>query len=418
VAEDFYDALCRETFQTTVALAGEVEYYDCFQVQALLVKRGVGESQKLLETLTGWMESVPSAVNVGAHAQIVLEASRRRAVIAAAMDVLRRAYDPESELTGIVGEVQRRIVDMFTPRGTGEPVLVKDILPEVLLMLDERATGHGRKWSIGTGYTLLDAEVAFLIPGGLTVLAARPSMGKTTFALNLLANITRAGMPAALFTLETGRHDVVRNLLSLLSRIEGHRIRSAKLLHSEFDSLQEAVGKLSTASLYIDDSTPLTVEELRARCRWLTMKHKIELISVDYLQLLRLGQQTQSMVERVTRISAMLKTIARELEVPILALSQLSRDVEHRDNHRPQLSDLRESGALEQDADVVAFLYREDYYNPKAEAGPTEIIVRKNRNGPVATVILDYDRKCFRFSEPKSDKPEADFWDTEKGETK
>ncbi len=404
-ADDFYMPAHAEVFRALVGLYDRNEPVDLVLATNDLSARGRLETVGGVEALVALMESVPNAAHAEAYAKLVREASERRRLVQAASEILRDAHDGASRTSAeLLDAAEARIFAVAHGRGNQEildmPALVKAALRRIDAMQDG---GGDATRGLRTHYSDLDKKLNGLAPGGLYVIAGRPSMGKTSFALNILDHICiRDGVPALLFTLEVTKEQVAENMLCQNARVDAHRLLRGELSNDEYAKVPEAAGRLIKAPLWVDDSPGLTVMRLRAKARRLLSRHKIGLIVVDYLQLLTLGGPVESRQIEISRLSAALKQMARELQVPVITLSQLNRSVEQRQDKRPLMGDLRESGSIEQDADAVMLLYREEYYNKeKLDArGKAEIILAKNRNGPTGTIDLFFFPNMMRFENP------------------
>jgi len=345
--------------------------------------------------------SVPTAANVHYHARIVHEKAQLRSLINAATEIAGAAYESADEVEDIMDSAEKRILAVSSGKRSKDFVPLQDILLDTLEQIDLRYNNKGSITGLPTGFTELDHLTAGLQKSDLILVAARPSMGKTAFTLNIAAHVVlRAKEPVAFFSLEMSKEQLVQRLLCSEGRIDSQRLRVGELEEKEWGDLIDTANRLSAAPLYIDDTPGITVMELRSKARRLKAEHGLSLIVIDYLQLMqgRGNKSGDNRQQEISEISRSLKALARELNVPVIALSQLSRSVESRQIKRPMLSDLRESGSLEQDADIVMFLYREDYYDPETEnKNITEVIIAKHRNGPVDTVDLTFLKQFTKF---------------------
>jgi len=404
-ADDFYMPSHAEVYRALVALYDRNEPVDLVLATNDLMARGRLEAVGGVEFLVSLMESVPNSGHALAYARLVRECSERRRLVHAASEILRDAHEgPTRTAAELIDEAEARIFGIAHGRGQQDvldmPTLVKAALRRIDAMQEE---GADATRGLRTHYSDLDKKLNGLAPGGLYVIAGRPSMGKTSFALNILEHVcVRDNVPGLLFTLEVTKEQVAENMLCQNARVDAHRLLRGELSNDEYAKVPEAAGRLIKAPLYVDDTPGLTVMRLRAKARRLRAKHKIGLVVVDYLQLLTLGGPVESRQIEISRLSAALKQMARELEVPVITLSQLNRSVEQRQDKRPLMGDLRESGSIEQDADAVMLLYREEYYNKeKLEArGKAEVILAKNRNGPTGTIDLFFFPNMMRFENP------------------
>lgn len=353
------------------------------------------------EYIRSLMEAVPYSTNVADYARIVADKSALRQLIRMCEETIGSCYQSEKPLTEIMNDAEQRIFRV-TQRGYGRQfVPIGEIVMQALDNIEKASKTDGNVTGIPTGFTELDYKTAGLQNSDLILIAARPSMGKSALALSLAENVTRKGYGVALFSLEMSSEQLVKRLFSMKSHVDSQSIRTGEMTDKEWEDLIEGAGELGRSRLIIDDTPGITVAELRSRCRKYKMEHGLDLIMIDYLQLMTGSsvRASDSRQQEVSDISRSLKALARELNVPVIALSQLSRAVESRPDHRPMLSDLRESGAIEQDADIVMFIYRDEYYNKDSEKkGVAEIIIAKQRNGPVGTVELSYIPKYTRFA--------------------
>jgi len=400
----FYKEAHRKIWRAMEALRARGEPVDLVTLAEELKKNGELEEVGGHTYLVGLSEATPTAAYAEHYARIVAEKAVLRRLIAAAGEVMRLAYDEAGSVEEIVDQAGKLILDVATHGPRHDFLGMRELVTEA----HERITRLREDGSVGdllpTGFADLDRMIGGLGPGSLNIIAARPSMGKTAFALTIAQNVAlRDATPVAIFSLEMPALDLVLRMLSSEARVDMNRIRQAQLSDRDYERLVNAAGRIYDAPIFIDDTPGLTLMELRARARRLAAHHKVGLIIIDYMQLMSGGQSNRNGENRQQEIAAIsrgLKSLARELEVPVVALSQLSRAVESRPNKRPMLSDLRESGSIEQDADLVLFIYRDDYYNEHSEkAGIAEIIIGKQRNGPVGTVELQFHAAHVRFND-------------------
>ncbi len=334
------------------------------------------------------------------YAQIVQEKWFRRQLVRAGQQIDTLAHDQERELSDVLSQAQEEVFRLSHADARRGSVLIAPLVREVLKEVEDSYGNEHKILGVSTGFFDLDVMTSGLQPGDLSIIAARPSMGKSTLVLNIAQNIARNNLPVLIFSLEMPARHVVMRMLAAEAEIDFGRLRSGSLTEEHWESLAQATSRLISATIFINDARGLTVQELRAEGRRLKAQYdNLAVIIVDYLQLLSGSSKYYGRVEEISDISRSLKTLAWELNVPIIACSQLSREVERRPDKRPQLSDLRESGAIEQDADVVAFLYREDYYDDQSEEdqGLADLIFRKQRNGPTGTIQLEFKKKLMRF---------------------
>ena len=411
-ANDFYDPKHSRIYEAIALLYERHSPIDILTLSDQLRSSGfldfVGGSAYLTE-LTNY---VPTAAHVEQYAEIVSQKSLRRRLIKASQDIISLGYDESRNLQELIEEAESGLFQVSQQHVKQDVTSLETILGESFDRLDELHKDRGKIRGIPTGYKDLDGVLAGLQRSDLFILAARPSMGKTALALNIAHNVAlQSKEPVLIFSLEMSKEQLVDRMLSMESGVDAWALRTGNLTDADFEKIGQAMGSLSEAPIYIDDSPGITVSELRTKSRREAHQHQLGLIIVDYLQLMSGGGRFGSegnRVQEISEISRGLKGIARELGVPLMALSQLSRSVESRSPQIPQLADLRESGSIEQDADVVAFIYREDYYNPQSERkNVTDILIKKHRNGPTGGVELyfDKDKQRFRSLDTKHGQP-------------
>ena len=400
-ADDFYRETHRLIFEAMMQLKERTEPVDLVTLTEQLKKADKLAKIGGIPALSLIANSVPTAANVHYHARIVHEKAQLRSLINAATEIASAAYESADEVEDIMDRAEKRILQVASGKRSKDFVPLQDILLDTLEQIDLRYNNKGSITGLPTGFTELDHLTAGLQKSDLILVAARPSMGKTAFTLNIAAHVVlRAKEPVAFFSLEMSKEQLVQRLLCSEGRIDSQRLRVGELEEKEWGDLIDTANRLSAAPLYIDDTPGITVMELRSKARRLKAEHGLSLIVIDYLQLMqgRASKSGDNRQQEISEISRSLKALARELNVPVIALSQLSRSVESRQIKRPMLSDLRESGSLEQDADIVMFLYREDYYDPETEnKNITEVIIAKHRNGPVDTVDLTFLKQFTKF---------------------
>ena len=400
-ADDFYRETHRLIFEAMMELKERTEPVDLVTLTEQLKKADKLAKIGGIPALSLIANSVPTAANVHYHARIVHEKAQLRSLINAATEIAGAAYESADEVEDIMDSAEKRILQVASGKRSKDFVPLQDILLDTLEQIDLRYNNKGSITGLPTGFTELDHLTAGLQKSDLILVAARPSMGKTAFTLNIAAHVVlRAKEPVAFFSLEMSKEQLVQRLLCSEGRIDSQRLRVGELEEKEWGDLIDTANRLSAAPLYIDDTPSITVMELRSKARRLKAEHGLSLIVIDYLQLMqgRASKSGDNRQQEISEISRSLKALARELNVPVIALSQLSRSVESRQVKRPMLSDLRESGSLEQDADIVMFLYREDYYDPETEnKNITEVIIAKHRNGPVDTVDLTFLKQFTKF---------------------
>lgn len=413
-ADHFYLGTHSDVFGVLTELYDANRAIDIVLLREELQRRGLLEKIGGTSFLSRIVASVPTAANAEHYARIVAEAGLRRAVIQAANDIEVEAYDGARTAGDLIDFAESRYFDLDRRSDSGEALPIKDVLVETFARIDAMQGAAGRVTGVPTGFYDLDDMTSGLQPGELIIVAARPSMGKTSFCLNLAEHAAVAeNRPVAIFSLEMSKQNLVQNMLCSRARVDAHRLRRGFLADEDWGRLSSAVGKLSEASVFIDDTPGLSPLLLRAKSRRLKARHDISLIVIDYLQLMEVPQMSRSKdpnrQAEISYISRSLKGLARELSVPIIALSQLNRSVDSREDHVPRMSDLRESGAIEQDADVIMFLYRPEYYETDPEkqaelAGQAQCIVGKQRNGPTGTVHLTFLKQFMRFESAARDR--------------
>ncbi len=398
--EDFYHPAHREIFDAMHALNTQMRPCDLLTVDEELSRRGtisgVGGTAYLIE-LT---QAVPSTVNARSYMEIVDEKSTLRKLITAGNEISNECYLQADPVNLILSRAEKSIFDIVMRRNEGSTLThISEILPNTYTRIQELAQLKGGLDGVPTGFPDLDSLLTGLHGGELIIIGARPSMGKTSFGLNITAQAARAGASVAVFSLEMPKNQLAMRLLCADARVDLQSVRHGSLKDQDWIALSSALGPLASAGIYIDDTSGITPTQLRSRCRRLKMDRKLDMIVVDYLQLMASDGHAENRQNEVSEISRNLKGIAKELDVPLVALAQLSRAGAQRSDKRPILSDLRDSGAIEQDADVIMFLHREEYYNPNTEdKNIAEVIVAKQRNGPLGTKKLAWLGQYTRFA--------------------
>lgn len=401
--EDFYEDRHKRIFEAMKALYDKHSPLDVLTLSDQLKGTGFLEMVGGASYLTELTNFVPTAAHVEQYAEIVSQKALRRRLIKASQDIVGLGYDEAQSLQDLIEQAETKLFEVSQQHVKQDITSLEAILSDSFDRLDELHKDKGKLRGIPTGFKDLDNLLAGLQRSDLFILAARPSIGKTAMVLNLAHNVAvQAHEPVLIFSLEMSKEQLVDRMLSRESGVDAWALRTGNLTDNDFEKLGHAMGTLSEAQIYIDDSPGITVSDLRTKARREAHQRPLGLIIVDYLQLMsggsRFGSESNR-VQEISEISRGLKGIARELNVPLIALSQLSRSVESRNPQIPQLSDLRESGSIEQDADVVAFLYREDYYNPESERqNIMDVFVKKHRNGPVGSVELYFDREKQHIS--------------------
>ena len=348
--------------------------------------------------ITEVSSSVPSTANLSSYVKIVDEKSTLRKLIKSATNIIEDSYNKQGEVEDVLDKAQKKIFDISEKRSSSDFEPLKDVLERGFLEIERLFNNKGEITGVGSGFIDLDAKTSGFQKGDMILIAARPSMGKTTFALNIAEHAAlREGKSVVIFSLEMSKEQLAYKLLCSEAGVDLLKLRTGALDDDDWEKIARATGPLSKANVYIDDTAGVSVMEMRSKCRRLKMEYGIDLILIDYLQLMS-GSSSESRQQEVSEISRSIKALAKEMECPVIALSQLSRAPEQRADHRPMLSDLRESGSIEQDADVVMFLYRDEYYNRDTEEkGKAECIIAKQRNGPVGTVKLQFIGNLSKF---------------------
>ena len=390
--DDFYDPANREIFAAMVTMAAESRPIDLVTLDEELTRRGrldaIGGAAYLIELSQG----VPSAANIQAYIRIVDEKATLRRLIAAADRILQESYAGQKENQEILEDAEKAIYDITMRKGGEELQPIQPVLISTFEKIEQLVKNHGRIEGVPTGYTELDDMLTGLHPGELVLVAGRPAMGKTSIGMNFVENAAiRAGKKAAVFSLEMPAEQLAMRMLCTEARVDMQKVRRGAIDDDEWGKLADALVSIGPASIYVDCTPGITVPEVRSKARRLQLEHGLDVIMIDYLSLMSATGKTGSRQEEVSQISRTLKGLALELGVPVIALQQLSRAPTGRANHRPMLSDIRESGAIEQDADVVMFIHREDYYDPETpEKNIAELIIAKQRNGSLGTVKLGW----------------------------
>lgn len=397
--EDFYRPDRRQVFE-----AAEELYHSGVPIDMITVKNKLEEKQVFeqiggLPFLANISTSVGSSANMRHYAAIVEEKSVLRRLIRTANNISQMSYEGKTDVNAIMDTAEKGIFDIMQNRHSDQFHHIRDIAVDSIEKIEDIYRSKGKLTGVPTGFVDFDQKTAGLQKSDLILLAARPSMGKTAFALNIIQNAAiRSNVPTAVFSLEMSREQLVNRMLCSEAMLDAQRLRTGELTDSDWADLIQAMGPLSQAPIYIDDTPGVTPMEVRSKCRRLKVEKGLGLIVIDYLQLMSGNSRNDSRQQEISEISRSLKAIAREMEAPVIALSQLSRACEQRADHRPMLSDLRESGAIEQDADVVAFLYRDEYYFPDTEKkNQAELIIAKQRNGPTGTVDLTWMGQYTKF---------------------
>ena len=391
VSDDFYQHQYGILFDAITELFQEGKPVDLVTLQEHLKTKNVPEELYSVELLGSLVEQVPVSANIKYYANTVSEKSLLRRLIKANEEIANTCYLAKEPVDTILEQTEKKMFDLLQRKSTDDFVPIKDVVLNVINKIEAAAKHKGTVTGISTGFYDLDYKTSGLQPSDLVLIAARPSMGKTAFVLNLAQYIAvRNKVPTAIFSLEMSKEQLINRVLSMESGVDSQAMRTGNLTGSDWEKLAEGAGIISNAPLIIYDTPGISIGELRSKCRKYKLENNLGLVIIDYLQLMTGGsRKSESRQQEISDISRSLKALAREINAPVIALSQLSRACEQRPDHRPMLSDLRESGAIEQDADVVMFIYRDDYYNKDTDKkGISEIIIAKQRNGPIGTVEL------------------------------
>lgn len=388
--EDFYNRQYGVVFETMVELNDQGSPVDVVTLQNRLKEKDVPPEVSSLEFVRELVTVVPTSANIRYYANIVAEKSLLRKLIRLNEEIANTCYAGKESLEYILEDTEKRVFQLVQKRTADDYVPIRTVVMNAMDKIEMAAKNKGNVTGIPTGFIDLDYRTAGMQPSDLVLIAARPSMGKTAFALNIAQYVAfRKDMTVAIFSLEMSKEQLVNRMFSLESNVDAQKLRTGQLNDQEWERLIEGAGNIGKSKLIIDDTPGISISELRSKCRKYKLEHGLSMIMIDYLQLMSGSGRSDSRQQEISDISRSLKSVARELNVPVLALSQLSRAVEQRPDHRPILSDLRESGAIEQDADVVMFIYRDDYYNKDTDRkNISEIIIAKQRNGPIGTVEL------------------------------
>lgn len=399
--DDFYSPENREVFRAALQLYTKGDPIDVVTVKNQLEENGVFAEIGGVETLANIAAAVGSSVNVKSYAKIVEEKSVLRRLIKLSGELSEISYKGADDINVILDKAEKGIFDVMQNRNTDSFASIMDVAYNTFSNIEKIYNSNEKITGISTGFTDFDAKTAGLQKSDLILIAARPSMGKTAFVLNVAQYAAvRDHVPVAIFSLEMSKEQLVNRMLCAEALVDAQKVRTGELNSDDWSKLVECMGVLSEAPIYIDDTPGITAMEIRAKCRRLKIEKGLGLVVIDYLQLMSGSGRSDSRQQEISEISRSLKAIAREIEAPVIALSQLSRACEARSDHRPMLSDLRESGAIEQDADLVAFLYRDEYYFPEKteKKNQAELIIAKQRNGPTGTVNLTWLGQYTKFA--------------------
>ena len=388
--DDFYGKQNQLLYESMIQLSDQGKAVDVVTLKEQLELNGAPPELGSLEFLKEILSSVPTSVNARDYANIVKEKAILRRIIRTTEEISNRCYLGHDDVEDILTDTEKQVFDLVQTRGVSDYEPIRDVVLRSLDKIETASKTQGVVTGIPTGFIDLDYKTAGFQPSDLILIAARPAMGKTAFVLNLAEYMCfKKNYTAAIFSLEMSKEQLVNRLLSMESKVDAQNIRTGNLNDGEWDQLIESASVVGNSNLIIDDTSSISISELRSKCRKFKAEYNLGIIIIDYLQLMTAGGRQESRQQEISTISRSLKGLARELNVPVVALSQLSRAVESRDDKRPMLSDLRESGAIEQDADMVMFLYRDEYYHPDTEEkGVAEVIIAKQRHGTVGTVKL------------------------------
>ena len=401
-SDDFYQKQYGIIFDAMVELCNEGKPVDLVTLQNRLKEKELPPDISSMEYVRDLISAVPTSANVKYYANIVSEKAVLRRLIKANEEIANTCYLEKENTEVILEEAEKKLFNILQRRNNEEYVPIQQVVLNAINNIEKASKLKGSVTGIPTGFVDLDYKTSGMHPSDLVLIAARPSMGKTAFVLNIAQYMAfRKDVTVAIFSLEMSKEQLVNRLFSLESYVDAQLLRTGNLKDSDWEKLIEGAGTIGRSNLIIDDTPGISISEMRSKCRKYKMEHNLELIIIDYLQLMSgsVGGRNESRQQEISDISRSLKALARELSVPVIALSQLSRAVEQRPDHRPMLSDLRESGAIEQDADVVMFIYRDDYYNKDTEhVNEAEIIIAKQRNGPIGTVTLTWLPQYTKFA--------------------
>ena len=404
-SEDFYQNQYGVIFDAMVELCNEGKPVDLITLQNRLKEKDLPPDISNLEYVRELVNAVPTSANVKYYANIVSEKALLRRLIKVSEEIANTCYLDKEDADTILEDTERKMFHLLQKRTTGEFVPIQQVVLNAINKIEMASKTQGNVTGLPTGFIDLDYKTSGLQPSDLILIAARPSMGKTAFALNIAQYMAfKKGITVAMFSLEMSKEQFVNRMLAMESRVDSQALRTGNLKDEDWTKLVEGADIIGNSNLIIDDTPGISISELRSKCRKYKLEHDLGIIFIDYLQLMSGSGRTDSRQQEISEISRALKALARELNVPVVALSQLSRAVEQRPDHRPMLSDLRESGAIEQDADVVMFLYRDDYYHKDTEKpGISEVIIAKQRNGPIGTVELVWLAQYTQFVNAKKE---------------
>ena len=400
-ADDFYQHQYGVMYESMVELFNEGKPVDLVTLQNRLKEKDVPPEVSSLEFVRDIITTVPTSANVKYYATIVKEKAVLRRLIRVNEEIANDCYLGRDPLETILADTEKKIFDLLQSRSSGDFVPIRQVALNVLENIEKASKTKETVTGVPTGFIDLDYKTSGFQPSDFILIAARPSMGKTAFVLNVVDHVAvKKGIPCMVFSLEMSKEQLVNRMLSMESNVDSQKLRTGTLTDSDWDAVVEGVGIIGGSKLIIDDTPGISISELRSKCRKMKLEYGLSIVIIDYLQLMTgSGKSSDNRQQEISEISRSLKALAREMQAPVVALSQLSRACETRTDHRPMLSDLRESGAIEQDADVVMFLYRDDYYNKDSEMKDmAEVIIAKQRNGPIGTVNLVWMPQYTKFA--------------------
>lgn len=399
IAEDFYGRQHGVMFEAMAELYNEGKPVDLITLQERLREKAVPPEICSIEFVRELINTVPTSANIKHYAEIVREKSTLRKIIKVNQEIENECYQDQEKLEVILEDTEKKIFNLIQNRNGGDYVSIKDVVIRALEKIESASKNKGAVTGISTGFYDLDYKTSGFQPSDFILIGARPSMGKTAFVLNLAQHVAiKSSIPTAIFSLEMSKEQLVNRMFSLEAKVDAQAIRTGDLNDSDWEKLIESAGVIGKSNLIIDDTPGISISELRSKCRKYKLEHNLGLVIIDYLQLMSGNGRTDSRQQEISEISRSLKALAREINAPVIALSQVNRACETRPDHRPMMSDLRESGSIEQDADVIMFIYRDDYYNKDSEnKNMAEIIIAKQRNGPIGTVNLVWLPHLTRF---------------------
>jgi replicative DNA helicase len=407
IKEDFYNQVYGAYFEAITELFDAGKPVDPIVLSDKLQEKNIAPENTTVQFINALIDSVPLSINTEEYATIVKEKALLRQIIHVNQDIENECFEGKQSTENILEKTEHDIFTLVQKKGAKDFVPIKEVVGNALDAIRKASMNRGPITGVPTGFIDLDTKTAGLQPSDLILLAARPSMGKTALALNIAENVAfKENRSMVIFSLEMSKEQLINRMFSLESGIEAEKLRTGTLKDDEWIQLMEAAAAIGKSKLLIDDTPSISIGELRSKCRKFKLEHEdMSLIMIDYLQLMTGSGHIESRQLEIAEISRSLKAIARELKVPVVALSQLSREVEKRENKRPMMSDLRDSGAIEQDADVVMFIYRDDYYNKDSEKkGIAEVIIAKQRNGPIGTVDLAWLPERTKFGNRQHEK--------------